>query len=160
MKYQNVSVFNSIIETKIAGVTNDDERIIINKSPNNAIEEHLMTVEELSLAMRINCYWDETSVAKDYFCDLCNSKIIGRHLIDSKLCDSNTWALMCPTCHTLKGSGFGEGKGQLYTRTVDNKWLLTQGFTLYQLMSDLVGEREDDEWWYNFWSILHRTGLQ
>jgi hypothetical protein len=35
---------------------------------------------------------------------------------------------MCPKCHQSGGSGFGDGKGQLYTKMEKGKWLMTYGF--------------------------------
>ena len=44
------------------------------------------------------------------------------------------FALMCPKCHKNYGDGFGEGKGQLYTKLTNRSWLLTYGFTESQKM--------------------------
>jgi len=108
-----------------------------NKEPQDAFEKRLMKKENWKLANKVECYWHENECS----CDLCKKKITGRHLIDGKVGDSFEFALMCPSCHSTKGNGFGEGKGQLFTRTKDKKWLLTFGFTSDQLMDD---EFEDD----------------
>ena len=50
------------------------------------------------------------------------------------------FALMCPKCHQAKGSGFGDGKGQLYTKIEQCKWLMTYGFP-----KDEEDEDEDDD---------------
>ena len=100
-----------------------------NKLPQNAIEKRLLKKENWKTATLVECYWHENECS----CDFCKSKITGRHLIDGKVRDSYEFGLMCPQCHSAKGEGFGEGKGQLYTRTKNNKWLLTLGFTSEQL---------------------------
>lgn len=48
-------------------------------------------------------------------CDLCN-QILTNY---PTFIDGNTlrghWALMCPPCHALYGTGLGTGKGQKYS---------------------------------------------
>ncbi len=94
------------------------------KAPTSSIEERLMKKENWKLAREFELYWSED----DCVCDICNAKISGRHMIDGIVYNSFEFALMCPFCHYTKGDGFGEGKGQLYTKTNDNQWLLTYGF--------------------------------
>jgi mono/diheme cytochrome c family protein len=53
---------------------------------------------------------------------------------------------MCAACHQAKGSGFGEGKGQLYTRLTNGQFLQTYGFTSYQLDEIIEGNDDDDLW--------------
>lgn len=113
---------------------------MINKLSPAEIEKYLRTKEDLILANKIKCYWISFNNVKEFFCDICESKITGRHFIDGKLANSMEWGLMCPKCHLMEGSGFGEGKGQLYTRTEDDRWLLTYGFT-----SDQIRDAELDQ---------------
>ena len=100
--------------------------------PQGELEKRLIKKENWKLANDINSYWHEDSCK----CDICKSTIGGRHMIDGKLANSFEFALMCPRCHKERGSGFGEGKGQLYTKLINLKWLLTFGFTDHQLGKD------------------------
>jgi hypothetical protein len=102
------------------------------KNPVNALEEQLMKEEDLATAEKVGSYGFRFST--EIHCDECNEEIVGRHVIDCKMRHSDMWANMCPTCWTTKGSrSFGEGEGQLYSRTDDNKWLLTAGFCSWHL---------------------------
>jgi hypothetical protein len=38
------------------------------------------------------------------------------------------WAYMCSKCFQARGVSIKWGKGQLYKKTLDNKWLLVGGF--------------------------------
>jgi hypothetical protein len=111
-----------------------------NKQPIGPIEIRLMKKEKWKLAEAIQCYWHED----DCYCDFCKAKITGRHLIDGKVRGSFEFGLMCPKCHSAKGEGFGEGKGQLFTRTNNQGWILTFGFTSDQLM-EIEDEEEDED---------------
>jgi hypothetical protein len=115
------------------------ETIMTFNLPVNEIEEQLMTMEDLEIAAKVKCYLNSLGNKVDYQCDLCESKIVGRHLIDGKLRYSDMWAIMCPTCFSTKGSWFGIGVGQLYSKTDKDKWLLTCGFT-----ADQLSDNEDD----------------
>ncbi len=94
------------------------------KEPQNAIEKKLMAQENFEVATKLGRYWHEDKTT----CDICKIKITGRHMIDGKLHGVAEFALMCPKCHQAKGSGFGDGKGQLYTKIEQGKWLMTYGF--------------------------------
>lgn len=111
-----------------------------NKLSSAEIEKHLITKEDLVLANKIKCYWISYNNVNEFSCDICEFKITGLHFIDGLLVNSMEWGLMCPKCHLIEGSGFGEGKGQLYTRTEDDRWLLTYGFT-----SDQIRDAELDK---------------
>ena len=101
------------------------------KNPLNALEEQLMTIEDLETADKLKSHRFSMGESD---CDICNTQIAGRHLIDGLLRNTNNmWATMCPQCYSVKGSGFGEGKGQLYSKTDEGKWLMTSGFTAYHL---------------------------
>lgn len=58
-------------------------------------------------------------------CDICKGKING-DFIDGKTIDG-PWAILCPTCHTIHGIGFGTGRGQQYTRIEGNLFQKTNG---------------------------------
>ena len=103
--------------------------------PKNALEKRLAKKEKWEIATSVNCYWFED----DCICNLCDCKIIGRHMIDGILSNSYEFALMCPDCHRRKGNGFGVGKGQLYTKLKNGKWLQTLGF-----LDEQIKEVEDN----------------
>lgn len=105
------------------------------KEPQNAIEKKLMAQENFEVATKLGRYWHEDKTT----CDICKVKITGRHMIDGKLHGVAEFALMCPKCHQAKGSGFGDGKGQLYTKIEQGKWLMTYGFP-----EDEEDEEDDD----------------
>ena len=110
-----------------------------NKQPVGAIEQRLMKKENWSMASSVDCYWHEDECR----CDLCGKKISGRHMIDGKRGETYEFALMCPSCHRSEGGKFGDGIGQLYSRTSDKRWLLTFGFTDDQLAE--FGDEDDDD---------------
>jgi hypothetical protein len=111
------------------------------KEPKDALEKRLMKKENWKLATKVDCYWQQDVC----YCDFCKKQITGRHLIDGVLSDSYDFALMCPKCHKDRGDGFGEGKGQLYTRTRSGKWLLSFGFISDQIMEFQEEEFEEEE---------------
>ena len=110
------------------------------KQPVGLIEKQLMKKENWTLARSILCHWHESECR----CDVCKRKITGRHMIDGLRSDAFEFASMCPRCHKSEGSGFGEGQGQLYSRTNDKWWILTHGFTSDQLM-ELEDEDDDND---------------
>ncbi|GDX48172.1 MAG: hypothetical protein KJS45_09795 [Bacteroidetes bacterium] len=111
--------------------------------PRNSRERQLKNKEDWNTATAIEQYWHDTNC----ICDLCNSEITGRHMIDGLVYGTMyEFACMCATCHHAKGSGFGEGKGQLYTRLNDGQFILTYGFTSYQL-EEIGDDNDDDDLW-------------
>jgi hypothetical protein len=100
------------------------------KEPKDSSEKSLMKKENWKLAEAIDCNWHE----EDCTCDICHQRITGRHMIDGIRSNFFEFALMCPKCHKNYGDGFGEGKGQLYTKLTNGSWLLTYGFTESQKM--------------------------
>jgi hypothetical protein len=94
------------------------------KEPQNAMEKKLMAQENFEVAAKKERYWHEDTTN----CDICKTRISGRHMIDGKRSGSFEFALMCPKCHQSGGSGFGDGKGQLYTKMEKGKWLMTYVF--------------------------------
>ena len=67
-------------------------------------------------------YWLGEAPAK------CN---IGGEPIVDKFVDGNTkfgpWGFMCVNCHARHGYGLGTGKGQLYQKQEDGRWLKVGG---------------------------------
>ena len=92
--------------------------------PINEIEINLVVNENWQQAKQVSCYWFRDNCT----CDICHLPISGRHMIDGKLRNSFMFGLMCASCHSIYGDGFGEGQGQLYTHLINGKWLLTFGF--------------------------------
>lgn len=58
-------------------------------------------------------------------CDVCTTKI-EEIFVDGKT-RNGPWAVMCPVCALLEGVGLGEGKGQLYIRTVHSGFVKRRG---------------------------------
>lgn len=81
------------------------------------------------------CYWHENNAR----CDLCQMPIRDRHMIDGLVKETYEVACMCALCHQSKGSGFGVGEWQLYTRLTNFRFIQTLGFT-----PDQLGEDGDD----------------
>ena len=62
-------------------------------------------------------------------CDLCSKSIADEdYFIDGALEGSTKWAYMCSECFLENGEGIGLGKGQIYKRQDDGKWLMVGGF--------------------------------
>lgn len=73
-------------------------------------------------------------------CNLCSTPFATQEfLIDGEVKDTTQlslgngvtmgqWAYMCPECFQAKGVAIKWGKGQLYEKTMANKWLLVGGF--------------------------------
>ena len=66
-------------------------------------------------------YWIGFVPATDDF-----GKVIEDEFIDGKT-RMGPWALMVPVSFRLKGVGLGEGRGQLYKKQEDGKWLKIEG---------------------------------
>jgi hypothetical protein len=112
-------------------------------NPRNARETLLKNKEDWKTALAVDQYWHDDNC----ICDLCNKEIKSRHMIDGLVRGTTyEFACMCAACHQAKGSGFGEGKGQLYTRLTNGQFLQTYGFTSYQLDEINEGNDDDDLW--------------
>lgn len=62
-------------------------------------------------------------------CDLCSRSLENeRFFVDGARRDSLQWANMCTECFSQQGQGIAWGKGQLYMRQEDDRWLMTAGF--------------------------------
>jgi hypothetical protein len=63
-------------------------------------------------------YWGGTEPTT---CNICRERI---HLIfiDGATV-AGTWMILCPGCHAAFGCGTGAGKGQLYVKQPDGKWM-------------------------------------
>lgn len=49
-----------------------------------------------------------------YFCDFCKTDLaLSKRFVDGRT-QIGPWALMCPPCHSKKGTGLGVGCGQSY----------------------------------------------
>ena len=58
-------------------------------------------------------------------CDFCHSKI-DTEFIDGAT-TSGPWALMCPKCFNIHGTGLGLGKGQRYKKDKNGKFEKIEG---------------------------------
>jgi hypothetical protein len=62
-------------------------------------------------------------------CDFCGCNLRERSFfVDGRLRGQITFASMCAECFLEKGDGVGWGKGQIYQRGSNGKWLLVAGF--------------------------------
>jgi hypothetical protein len=62
-------------------------------------------------------------------CDLCGTALGGRwFFVDGRVRESGEWRDMCSRCFFAKGGKIGPGKGLLYQRQRDERWLLVGGF--------------------------------
>lgn len=52
-------------------------------------------------------------------CDLCQVRF-DKVFIDGRIRFYNSWAMLCPDCHSEHGVGLGMGRGQLYVREESN----------------------------------------
>lgn len=62
-------------------------------------------------------YWNGNTT-----CQVCNVKD-PLFLVDGKLRDGGQWAVMCIPCHNTYGIGLGTGKGQMYQKTTNSKYV-------------------------------------
>lgn len=67
-------------------------------------------------------YWVGVSPTE---CDIGGEKI-RKSFVDGRT-KMGPWANMCLKCSREHGVGVGQGKGQLYQKQADNRWLKTQG---------------------------------
>lgn len=104
--------------------------------PTNNREKLYKRKENWEAAEAVDNYW----LSGANTCEFCEQPF-GRHMIDGLVKGMGLrFALMCAPCHSFRGSGFGEGKGQLYTRLDDGRFIQTFGFTPVQL--EMVENRE------------------
>lgn len=62
-------------------------------------------------------------------CNLCGIDLTVRSFfVDGQVGHSGEWRDMCSQCFFAKGAKIGWGKGQLYQRQPDGRWLLVGGF--------------------------------
>jgi hypothetical protein len=54
-------------------------------------------------------------------CQVCDQPI--KDVFVDGMTQWGPWGFMCPTCHALHGEGIGTGKGQMYQRQADDRWL-------------------------------------
>lgn len=59
-------------------------------------------------------------------CNICKLPIT-THFIDGRLTGYTTWAIMCPKCFEDYGAGLGTGRGQLYKKQPDGKYMKIKG---------------------------------
>lgn len=67
-------------------------------------------------------YWNGSKIES---CNLCEEPI-DDCFIDGRM-RRGSWAIMCLPCHALDGVGLGEGRGQLYRKQDDGKFLKVRG---------------------------------
>jgi hypothetical protein len=78
---------------------------------------------------------DLTTVAKGKYhldaperCDVCSVPLAGElFFLDGRLRANPVWANMCADCSVYQAEGIGWGKGQLYQKERDGRWLMVGG---------------------------------
>lgn len=59
-------------------------------------------------------------------CDLCQ-RPFGDTMIDGAVKPQGSWGLLDLGCHRMHGVGLGTGRGQMYRRQADGRWLKVEG---------------------------------
>jgi hypothetical protein len=67
-------------------------------------------------------YW----TGKPEKCNLCNTPIT-TNFVDGKVAGYSSWAIMCPECFRDFGIGLGMGRGQLYAKQSDERYMKIEG---------------------------------
>lgn len=60
-------------------------------------------------------------------CDMCGEPFAGRKFVDGATKPKGRWGIMGLGCHRVHGLGLGTGKGQLYERQDDGRYLKIEG---------------------------------
>lgn len=68
-------------------------------------------------------YWTGTPPE---LCDLC-CRPLGNTFVDGATKPQGRWGCLDLKCHRVHGVGVGTGKGQVYRRQDDGRWLKTEG---------------------------------
>lgn len=59
-------------------------------------------------------------------CNLCGN-VITTHFVDGKVAGYSSWAIMCPDCFRDFGLGLGLGRGQLYEKQPNERYMKIEG---------------------------------
>lgn len=70
-------------------------------------------------------YWVNSPGAMLDVCDMCKGSF-GSVMYDART-RTGQWGNLCQACFRRYGSGLGTGKGQMYTKQADGRWLKTGG---------------------------------
>lgn len=68
-------------------------------------------------------YWTGTTPRS---CDLCQQPLT-TSFIDGATKPQGRWGCLCLKCHRIHGYGLGTGKGQMYRKQADERWLKVEG---------------------------------
>lgn len=61
-------------------------------------------------------------------CDLCKAPLLNSPwFVDGAINGKMEWANMCQNCYMVNGTAIAWGRGQLYRREKDDRWLLVAG---------------------------------
>lgn len=69
-------------------------------------------------------YWRGSTPVK---CDLCDQPLDGKKFVDGSTKPQGTWGILDLRCHRIHGNGLGTGRGQLYERQDDGRYLKIEG---------------------------------
>jgi len=95
--------------------------------------EAVVLAWEIAISMYADCeraaYAPEFHFSPPDKCDVCGTALSERSFfVDGRLSERGEWRDMCSQCFFVQGGRIGAGKGQLYQRQPDEKWLLVGGF--------------------------------
>jgi hypothetical protein len=68
-------------------------------------------------------YWIGTVPA---VCDLCHQPL-GATFVDGATAPQGRWGILDLRCHRRFGYGIGRGRGQMYRKQADGRWLKVEG---------------------------------
>lgn len=95
----------------------------------------VVAVDESEVAIASYAKFEKAAEAPEFHfhppekCDVCGVGLSGRSFfVDGRVGESGEWRDMCSQCFFLGGARIGPGKGQLYHRQNDGRWLLVGGF--------------------------------
>ena len=89
-------------------------------------QKHFEALVDLAEGEKRQTYW----MGDINECDKCGRSFTSETLMIDALMvpGTGTWGNVCTECATKAGAQIGWGKGQLYRKTEDDKWLLVAGF--------------------------------
>lgn len=103
--------------------------------PPGEAEEFVRAVDETEVAIYGYAKFEMAAQTRQFHirppekCDVCGAELSNRwFFVDGQVKESGEWQDMCSQCFFSKSVTIGPGKGQLYQRQTDGRWLLVGGF--------------------------------
>ena len=98
-------------------------------------EEFVRAVDETEVAIYRYAKFEMAAQTRQFHirppekCGLCGAELSHRwFFVDGQVRESGEWQDMCSQCFFSNSVAIGPGKGQLYQRQTDGRWLLVGGF--------------------------------